>query len=669
MMCDIPLMKNDMRYTQYFQSADDPSVILGYQNPSLLEYPKTISIEEFFYEHLDAMAESALKDGVALGKIKVGKVTRRIHKPSSAFVESLMMIRLESVAVTDDTFRVDAIMKAKIIISTVRNEQYAEDTVEQWYRIPFVCTLGYKERTIRQLPISVYASCDRTDGLRLDQYLIRIIKNDDLDDVATQFLAKYYPEALTDPMPVSGFELASRMGYRIEYAALTREHSILGRFFFDEERTKVYDEESEIVVEKAVKANTILIDSKATTRRYVSREEDTLVHECVHGYLDRLPYLLQKAYHEDMECLPCPVSISLSDADDKFVRVIEARTAKLTARIRMPVAQTKRKIEELFRQIGVSNLSNASNESVAVATEAVVTELSRFYRVSKKTAELRLKELGYGTRTEAIRLAGFFSTTPQASKYVEKKWYQTYSISFADAACESQRNPRFAKLINGGRFLYVENHFCILDDAYVAFDTDGDVHMTEYARNHLSECCLLFEMRKQLTGLYDSASVLFLRQDLYEFGSTALAPEYSTYDVEKNAEQRAAFVKEAQRISQIQARLPALFSDTLSMHMDRTHMTNEQLAEKCGISTRTLTNWRNDEKRVKPLKQMVALCISLHLEPELSMDLLDKSGNRFSITEEDALYRLMLRTMYRRSLHDCDALLQEAGMKPFLKEQ
>ena len=667
-MHDIPMIKNDLHDIQYFQAEDAPGVILGYQNTSLQERLSITTVEDFFYEHFNAMAESSLKDGIAYGMLNVGKTTPRVRKPTGAFVEAIMLLRLDCVAISEEAFRVDAIMKAKIMISSMENGQYLDDSVEQWFRIPFECTLGQAARSISQLPITIYAAEDRAAGVRLDQYLIQIIKNDDLDHIATQILEKYYPEALATPMPVSGFELAARMGYGIEHALLTPEHSILGRFFFDDEYTQVYDANGSRSTVKAMKKNTILIDSKATALRGTSREEDTIVHECVHGYLDRLPYLLQKAYHEDMQCLPCPASLSLTDADDKFVRVIESRTAKLTARIRMPAEPTKKKIEELYRRYAATVRNGDAVDRSSEITAFIAAELARFYRVSKKTAELRLMELGFDAQKLSPNSTNGFHVPWQPSKcHTEKKWQQIYAISFAEAAEEYQRNPRFTKLVETGRYLYVENYFCIRDEAYITFGSDGSVHMTEYARCHLSECCLLFEMWRQPSQLHESSG-LFLRQDLSSLGVAALASENALLEVTQNAAQRAAFVQEARRICQIQSQLPALFTDTLALHIGRLGLNNEKLTERSGISTRTLNDWRNIEKKTKPLKRVVALCIGLQLEPELSADLLRKSRNCFALTEEDALYSLMLRTMYKCSLQDCDVLLQEAGLKPFQRD-
>lgn len=107
--------------------------------------------------------------------------------------------------------------------------------------------------------------------------------------------------------------------------------------------------------------------------------------------------------------------------------------------------------------------------------------------------------------------------------------------------------------------------------------------------------------------------------------------------------------------------LPPTFGDTLSAHMARLDITNERMAEKLDVSDRWVSNLRNVIAPKVQMPMLVAICISLQLEPELSEDLIRKAGKHFLFTEEHVLYGWLLRNMYDETLESCNQVLNEAG--------
>ncbi len=667
-MRDIPLARQDMRFIQYFQAEDDPNVIIGYENPYRTERARCISVEDFYFEYLYGMAHSALTEGIMCGTVKVGRTTRRVITPSSAVVADMMLVKIEAAAEGTREFRIDAIIKAKILISMVKDGQYTEDTVEQWFRVPFILNITTYDRSFMQLPIAVYDKNARATGRALDNYLVPIIRNNELENVATQLLSKYYPEALEKPMRLDVKLLASRMGFEIQYATITKNHSILGQFYFDDENALVYNATADSFTRRAIRANTMLIDLEAATIHGIPHDADTITHECIHGYLDYFAYRLQKAYNEDMNCLSCSREIVSDGEEGKPMRVIEARTAKLTPRVRMPALQTKMKIDELLVRHSIDIRHALQNERQARSMENVITELAAFYGVSKKAAKLRMMELGYERAKGVLNYVNGAYTPWYNTASMMLEWNQTFTISVQDAATEYIENPRFAALIDTGRYQYVEGHFCIRDAAYVAFDSNGNARLTDYARSHIDECCLTFVVQNHRPTRQHSEG-LFLREEASILTNIGLAAASITQNVELSATQCLALIKEAHKINQIRVSLPSRFTDTLTLHMKRLNITREKLEERSGLSIRTITRMRNDECFAKTMRQVVALCIGMNLEPELSTDLIGKSGQQFMQTDEHALYSLLLRTMYSCSIFVCDAILQKAGITPLMKDK
>ena len=61
-------------------------------------------------------------------------------------------------------------------------------------------------------------------------------------------------------------------------------------------------------------------------------------------------------------------------------------------------------------------------------------------------------------------------------------------------------NSKFKDLMNTERFVYVDSHFCLNDEKYVVMVDLGIYQMTDYAYEHMDECCLTFDVRYQTDG-------------------------------------------------------------------------------------------------------------------------------------------------------------------------
>ena len=122
-----------------------------------------------------------------------------------------------------------------------------------------------------------------------------------------------------------------------------------------------------------------------------------------------------------------------------------------------------------------------------------------------------------------------------------------------------------------------------------------------------------------------------------------------------------SLIERVRKTTTLLRELPPTFGDTLSKHMTRLDITNENMAEKLGVSDRWVSSLRNVIVPKVRMPMLVAICISLQLEPELSEDLIRKAGLHFLFTEEHVLYGWLLRNMYEETLESCNQILNEAG--------
>ena len=98
--------------------------------------------------------------------------------------------------------------------------------------------------------------------------------------------------------------------------------------------------------------------------------------------------------------------------------------------------------------------------------------------------------------------------------------------------------------------------------------------------------------------------------------------------------------------------------------MDWSEISVESLAENALISAKMVQRMRNDLTYPKNIDSVVAICIGMHLPPELSNALIDKSGFTLRLAQNKAhiLYYFFLNHYYTHSIRECNDMLVAKGL-------
>ena len=83
------------------------------------------------------------------------------------------------------------------------------------------------------------------------------------------------------------------------------------------------------------------------------------------------------------------------------------------------------------------------------------------------------------------------------------------------------------------------------------------------------------------------------------------------------------------------------FADAIIYHMDRKHITVEQLAERAELSDKTIKDYRAGNKK-PPIENVMAVCIGLNLPKAYSLHLLSTQSYTLGDTQRDRAYRMCL---------------------------
>ena len=145
--------------------------------------------------------------------------------------------------------------------------------------------------------------------------------------------------------------------------------------------------------------------------------------------------------------------------------------------------------------------------------EMVIDQLAVDFGVSKQAAKIRLVELGFDGAIGTFNYVDGQYVRPHGFRKDSIEAYQTFTISAQDAAIQRFSNPELREKTANGDYLFIENHYVYNSPLYVCTDMDGRLMLTDYARAHMNECCLVFDL--SITSKVESAyhTICFLNRE------------------------------------------------------------------------------------------------------------------------------------------------------------
>ena len=546
-----------------------------------------------------------------------------------------------------------------------RDDRY--DQCNKWFKVACSGDLSCSLNDFSIHSVSTYDYKDKQLN-PLSDALVPYIKMENMDNVAKDFLQRFYPEALQSPTPVDPMILVERMGLSVELKNITDDFSVFGQIYFADCETEYYNRETGAYEKSAVSAGTIFVDKDAYFLRNLGSVNNTIVHECVHWDKHRKTFELERLFNEKATQIKCKVVGGVKDNQTRTeADWMEWQANLLAPRIQMPAEQTKAKAAELIKKYSAQYLRCELIDII----EPVIDELSVFFGVSRHAAKVRLIDLGYEEAIGAFTYIDGRYVKPHTFKKGTLQKNQTYSISEQDAIIESVINPTLNTKLKSGDYIFVDSHFCLNHPKYVNQTTDGELFLTDYARYHIDECCLVFDLKVKATNKYGEK--FYTECVLYRDADSGIVFEahYNTSGKNDNADSHAEILAAYNReLVDIIKRLPGGFAETLDELIKYRKTTNEKLAEACLISSKTVQRMRNNEDYEPSLETIMALCIGLQLPPVLSDDFIRKSGCSLkNTTELHMTYRFLLNSCYTKSIHDCNEILIKQNFNPLSAEE
>ena len=151
-----------------------------------------------------------------------------MQSPDEAALSDFDIITIDITDSPGNSILFDVIVSAEVEIAETVRRNRETDGIEQWFRISCRADLDDGIQNFQINSVSIYNKYRESKLGRLSEYLVPIIEKEQFDDVATEFLNEFCPEALSTPMPIPVDEVVKRMGLKVKEIQLTKHFTIFG---------------------------------------------------------------------------------------------------------------------------------------------------------------------------------------------------------------------------------------------------------------------------------------------------------------------------------------------------------------------------------------------------------------------------------------------------------
>ncbi|HRU97829.1 MAG TPA: helix-turn-helix transcriptional regulator [Ruminococcus sp.] len=479
----------------------------------------------------------------------------------------------------------------------------------------------------------------------LDHYLVPYLYNEDADEVAENFLRDHCQQALQTAMPLPVQDVVRDMGMQLYFAPLN--DTIFGKTYFVTTTVTVYKDDSYSETEDiTVPPGTMLVNPNVFFMYNIGTMNNTIIHECVHWKRHKMFFELMRLLNQEYRFISCEIveAYGKEKAKSTPLEWIEWQANTLAPKILMPASTTKKYIQDRLHDLRQS--MPASTRDAEVMAQAIL-DTAAFFQVSRIAAKLRAIELGFEqAHGTFVYIEG--KTIPHfsfGSKIIGKNG--SFVVDSISALRMIITHPVLDALYAENKIVFVNNMLCINAPKYIRFNDKEHPEMTQYALDHVDECCFLFTCKKRIKLDYDDSfyRACFLCREIT--ADSLLEAEYDA-ELAKNqlTEEEAAAIAEIVKLSQQYEsdfdELPGSFHKTVDYHITRKGLTAETLSGRSNISTQTISELRNKTNKNVTIPTLLKLFIGLNLNKEYCYDLMRKAGVDFPNTMEGRFYRWLV---------------------------
>lgn len=622
---------------------------------------KYADLKEYLNDQCYDMLMREAKKLIFRDLAKFNLTSKYIPYPTERDIEEVAITSLHTEAGKNDDVFIHCNAYAEATFSGYaygsRRNDVDSDTKRIWLAVKFKAKFTDKFENIRIIDIR---PIDEKDAFVLNRCstksFVPYISEDSLDYHATEFLKKYCPQALETPMPLPIEEVVKAMGLRVKVGSL--KGGAFGRCYFANKEFKKKDGSKGVI-----KRGTILCDDDAFFLSGIGSMNNTIIHECAHWEYHRRFFALMRLLDPSLTAIVCTTleeDVKGSKKNSEDFRWMEWQANALAPRILMPADMMKLKYEQVKAEVVASGETDLRE-----IYKQTINKLADFFQVTVTSVKIRLLELGYNYLKGIHDYVDNAPTKPYLYNAKEIKANQIFSAGLYDVVASEVVNSDLKTCLQAKTIVYASGFFVINSKKYTYKDPiTGRQELTDYALEHMDECCLVFDAEPKHQSFDDRYySMCFLCR------SQATQNAY-TRTVKKNDHNNQVLRKSIELCDVLEENKEALelvkllvgdFKDMLQVLMSHYGYSNREMKRHTGIDDHKIADFLSGTK--EPTKcEVIAIIAGMQLHPVVSEQLLNRSGFAITTTERDSMYRFLIHNCYEEGLESWNSRLREADL-------
>lgn len=588
----------------------------------------------------------------------------------SGHIYKVIYLRVGDIRVAGVTFKEagDGLLEIRVSVDAevkaIGDTRYGKNPVSThlWSCVFFHAFLEDGLHDVKVFKVTGYEGNKYERDRSLSQDLVPYMHEEDIEEHAEDFLKRNYPEALLQTMPVPAEAVAVGMGMEIYYAPM--EDGIFGKTYFAGEKVQVYDSIFQKETEEIMtRPGTMLINPNVYFMYNVGTVNNTIIHECVHWDRHRRAFELQKLLNGGCDNISCAVVEKYEGIPEgaQALQWMEWQANQLAPRILMPQEATRKVFDDTLAALHKEDPSKRYAEIV----EEAVGRTATYFSVSYTATKLRLIELGYDYVEGAKVFCNGKYMPPFTFTEGSLGKKQTYVIDEQSAVSVIYKDMTLRKLFFEDKIVYADCMVCLNTPKYIRSNENGIPALTEYALEHVDECCFIFDREISASSKYSDTFYrkCFLCKNTASgttFGTTFKAQSKANREKEERGKEIARFKEISKNVAEVMDELPQGFGRTLKYHIEHSELNASELSEKSHISKQTISKYINQGNAKKKYQNVVAIGKALELDPILMENLLEKAGYGREYDEVSIFIKFLIWHHPNDSLEDWQKKIDDA---------
>lgn len=603
-------------------------------------------------------------------------------------VDHLSVKSLRCTDMPDPFVKIAVNLTADIVTMGLGKKEYEADRKTRWFTVTIVaCLRDGMEIKEDQTKVEEYAPGTWDKTTALDEFGVPYVYTADLEDIADDFFEFYCQDAIYHMYNFPYGHVMQQLGIQAFEADLPE--NTMGRMYFKKDKATVYHKYHPRFPERKyededIEPGTMLISKDNYFMHKTGCYMMTIAHEIVHWYYHQKFFKILSLLDDSLSVMNCDVEPQKYDSGmtnlQKAMWFVEWQANSIGMRIAMPQALFVQAVKEAYA--AASEIPRKGCYWAEVV-EDTIHRVAQLFDVSDFAAKQRAIQLGWDVAAGTHIYVDGRRHEPFFFKEGTLEQKQSFVIDRAGLDKLCKENAHVKELLDTERFIYLGYVVCAFDEKYVREATadeklwnGSDYELTDYAREHVDECCLIFDWESISGGSDDGGfyGQCYLSKDITV--NNRIEHAYDPFfennqTVEEIAKAAADYKAMYAEESEVLKNTPDTFSEALVYHMKRKGVTVDDLAVSSGLSTTTIKKYRSG-KVTPELENLMALFVGMNLGSTYCEDLLELAGIALSNrSEKHKAYKTLIQEYTDGNLEQWNMFLAGFGLSsiPNLRNQ